>query len=132
MDTDTKQFVLDLLEWRKSVALVVIVLLLGWPSMVILNMGQDLGYWGSFNKREQTSRQEEHRRQTKLLEKMTNHLADINEALTHHNDQSLRKDAIIAYLLSEDCEKEPSTQSERNRCERLQRFVDDYNKRDHH
>jgi len=119
------QFALAILSnWHKTIAVIIIIMLLGWPTVVIIDMGQDLGFWGSAGSREQQSRQAEHRGQTAVLTEIAAGMKEVTTALQAHNLQSIRKDDIIAYLLSEDCEKADLTKFQRRRCTRLQAFME--------
>jgi len=116
-------------EWRRTVAAVIIVLILGWPTTVIVNWLQDAGVMPG----EQNHREAEHTRQLVVLHQIADGVMKhaINterqlELLESHDRASQNKDVIIAHLLLEDCEKEIQNKARARRCARLEKLLESY------
>jgi hypothetical protein len=105
------QFALAILsEWHRTVATVIIVMLLGWPAIVIKKWGEDAGLWASLAGIEQTNRQAEHRAQDQIhatlagsLQEQARISKDILVELKNHNYGAASDRQMLGYFTWKQC-----------------------------
>ena len=105
------QFALAVLsEWRRTFAVMIIVMLLGWPAVVIKNWAQDMGYAQSLGIGEQADREAEHARQDKVHTTISRGIiqqASISQAileeLKSHNTGASQDRQMLGYFTWKQC-----------------------------
>jgi len=120
-------------NWPKLFALIVLINVLGWPSIVVKTWGQEFGWWQSEPQEEQDERRMEHGAQLLVLREIASGVTVHAEAtdrmvtlLESHDRSSQNKDVIIAHLLLEGCELETQSKQRRLRCQRLEKLLNSY------
>ena len=105
------QFAIEVIsEWRRLIGVVIVIMLLGWPSMVIKNWLVDAGTLQSLGVSEQADRQREHEVQDKLHEALSHGLQQqvgisqqILEEIKAHGDGAAKDRQMLSYFTWKMC-----------------------------
>lgn len=97
-------------EWRRTIAAVIVIMLLGWPTVVIVQWTERAGLWGSESRRSFSQRANEHKVQTEFLMKadmdraqMKKSFALLAESIMSHNEVALQRDGVILFFARDLC-----------------------------
>lgn len=105
------QFALAILgRWQNTVAITIIILLLGWPTVVVIGWMQDMGFVRSMGLAEQDDRQAEHRQQDQVHQVMADALQEqakiskqILIELKGHNVGASQDRQMLGYFTWKQC-----------------------------